>query len=226
MELIRSSQPEVQAQGNAYLNFGPSTAMVSFHPNAQPFEALLDTGAVASVIGMRFLQHHPHIQILPNPRPIHIQVAVHDSTAYNYAVIDFYFQGTLNGRPAMGQFRGEVAILPELNLNVLIGTDIMIPQQVDINLGRRMAALGCCGGLAIPLNLTNMPNPNFRPFDWPGSNRRQEVATGQFRQNTILQPQPQLQPLLQPAPAQIPPNKRRYRREQDDLSNLIADFFA
>jgi len=202
-------------QGRTAQTFGHAKAMVSFHPSGQPFEALLDTGSVGSLISMNFLRHHPHIKVYAHHTPIQIIIGGQDQMCTNYAAIDFYFQGTINGRRAMAHIRGEVNVVPELFWNILIGMAIMVSQQIDLQLGRGLAVIGCCGGVVIPLNVINTSDSNYQA---PGVQPTQSIA-GPFTGA--------------PAPQQLLQQFRPYPRTsqygfgdpQDMINNFITDFF-
>lgn len=82
----------------------------------------------------------------------------------------FYFVGTKpNGDTAIATFVREVAIVDGLDAHMLLGIDIMKPEDFDICLSSGYTIIHTCGGMRIPMSAwkTGHQKPVFcPPLEW------------------------------------------------------------
>ena len=73
-----------------------------------------------------------------------IGAAWHDTSSY--VLLDFYVPGVAeDGKPATAHFQREIHLVDQLSAKILIGVDIMVPEQMILDAGRQKLTIGSCG---------------------------------------------------------------------------------
>lgn len=79
--------------------------------------------------------------------------------ARDYVELDLHLPAN-HGRTAI--IRREFHVIDDLKANILIGTDILVPEQIDILLSQQKAVIGSCQNVELDLNVTTLPNQTNR----------------------------------------------------------------
>ena len=140
-------------KGYGFRGWRYATAQASLgSPSATPFAVCLDTGCTMSLVDCGFFQQQcPDTKINTMPTPMEVRGI--ESVAHNanqFALMDIYLQGT-DGCVALIQ--REVHLVDELKANMLIGIDILAPEDVSINLSKQEAIITSCANVHIPLSI-------------------------------------------------------------------------
>ena len=110
-------------------------------------DACGDTGCSKSLADRQWVaKHYPQLQIRQRAQPLTVRGIGDDfhQTA-DYVVMPLYFKGTKDGKPAYAFFEREIALVSGLQANMLIGMDILGPEQFDILNSKGITVVGSCG---------------------------------------------------------------------------------
>ncbi len=151
-DFVRSiATKQTSLDGYGFRGWRYATANVKLSPNATTTQAIcLDTGCTMTLIDRQFLMEQtPQVTIHQMPSPIPVRglgSAVHNSD--QYARVDIYLPGK-DGRTAV--ISREVHIVNDLRAKMLVGIDILAPEGVTMDLQRKVAIIGSCDNMKIPL---------------------------------------------------------------------------
>ena len=70
-----------------------------------------------------------------------------------HVVITLFIPGKVNGKPALASITHQLHIVDNLQANILIGMDILGPEQAIVNVGRRILTLLLCENLQASLTI-------------------------------------------------------------------------
>ena len=116
-----------------------------------------DTGCTMSLIDRKYLlEAKPDATIHKTKQPIRVHGIgdkLHDSS--EYTELDFYVAGTLPDQsPAIAHFRREIHLVDDLRAHALLGADILGPEQVILDMGKRTITFPACSNLTASMELT------------------------------------------------------------------------
>jgi hypothetical protein len=75
--------------------------------------------------------------------------------SWEYVVADFYIPGSIASEKVLANFRRELHVVDKLEPNILIGMDIIGPERVNIYPANRIAKVGSCRNVSIPLGVSD-----------------------------------------------------------------------
>jgi hypothetical protein len=109
----------------------------------QPGTACLDTGSGMSMIHAKELEGHPWLERISLKKPVRIKGvgdALHDS--WETVLLMIYIPDESGAQ--LAQIEGEFHIVSDLDCRLLIGTDVITPEKMLINLHKRKLVIGSC----------------------------------------------------------------------------------
>jgi hypothetical protein len=123
--------------------------------DGEEVEECPDSGCGMSLVDREFLTTEPHGEIRRTTSPLRVRgIGDREHDTSEYCDLDFYVTGTLdNGAPAVAHFKREVHVVDDLRAKVLIGTDILGPEAIVVDVARNQLVVGSCG-ITAPLSVT------------------------------------------------------------------------
>ena len=149
--------------GHGFRSWRYSTIEASIGSSKKLTGVCVDTGCGGSMGDRSFLAEEiPDYQKLVKQRTDPIRVrgignAMLESR--EYLPVDFSIPGELNGKPAVATFTRNVNIVDGLKAKMLLGNDIIGPEDIVPNVGKGIATIGSCQGLTTTLTVTNRGPP-------------------------------------------------------------------
>lgn len=109
-----------------------------------------------SLIDRDFLQKSlPDIQICRSNAEITVRgIGAHTHQCSKYATVTIYIPGTIDGKQALASITHQLHIVKNFQAKMLVGMDILGPEQAIINVGRRRLTLPLCENLHAELTVT------------------------------------------------------------------------
>ncbi|MCJ1381510.1 hypothetical protein MMC17_004621 [Xylographa soralifera] len=112
----------------------------------------LDPNCAVSLVDSTFLQKHLPDCPLMDIDPIPVRCIGETFFSSNkFAIFDLYIP--CNGNKIAKMSRG-ARLVKNLPVQVLVGTDIIVPEGITINLSERLATIASCESLQVPLSIT------------------------------------------------------------------------
>jgi len=159
--IIKSTSEPVNGAGLSFRNYNFTEIQVNFDVEKPPVWVCLDSGCGMSCIDRKVLNDHvPAAKVLTLPNAIQIRglgTQVHH--ANQYVVLPIYIPGTKDGQRVFGEITKEFHIVDNLSCNLLIGTDIIVPEGVQMDIGNRVAVIRACKGMQSALRVTPRGQP-------------------------------------------------------------------
>lgn len=159
--VIKSTSEPVSGAGLSFRNYNFTEIQVNFDTKAPPVWVCLDSGCGMSCIDRKLLSDHvPYATVLTLPNPIQIRglgSEVHH--AGQYVVLPIYLPGTIDGSRVFGEVVKEFHIVDNLSCNILIGTDVIVPERIQIDIENRIAKISACKGMQCALRVTPRGQP-------------------------------------------------------------------
>ena len=115
-----------------------------------------DTGCTMSLIDRAFLQLRlPGIKIKQSDAELSVRgIGSRTHKCSKYVVITLFIPGTVNGKPALASITHQLHIVEDLQAKILIGIDILGPEQAIIDVGQSRLTLPLCNNLQANLTIT------------------------------------------------------------------------
>ena len=160
-KLVRSNAMNVSAKGYGFRGWRYATVQARLSQDGQVNSMCLDTGCTASLIDRGFLKEHaPNMEIKKMASPMKVQgLGSSSHSAEDYVDLDIYFP-TNHGKTVV--IHREIHIVDDLKANILIGTDILVLERIDVLLSQRKAIIGSCENVELDINVTTLPNQTNR----------------------------------------------------------------
>ena len=121
----------------------------------------LDTGAGITIADDKFFERQTKglVPIRTMASPITVRgIGTNKHLTDKYAIVPISLTGKDHkGHPAIARFRREVHLVEHLKANMLLGTDILGPEQITIDLGKKEAIIGSCG-VNVPIDIGSRNN--------------------------------------------------------------------
>ncbi|TAQ83100.1 hypothetical protein B7494_g8576 [Chlorociboria aeruginascens] len=157
---LAHSAPVITSNSNAALDCGTGygfrkwhyvTAQAKLDLNLQSSSVCLDTGCSLSLIDKAWLlQSLPDVKIRKMAAPIMVRgISDLKHPTTEYIVLVFY----LEGEHSYACITREVHLVDNLQAKMLIGVDILGPERIDISITKRVATVGQCDDIDIPLRI-------------------------------------------------------------------------
>ena len=161
--IIKSTAAAVSHHGHGFRSWRYATIEASIGSSKKLTGICVDTGCGGSMGDRSFLAEEiPDYQKLVKQSTDPIRVrgignAVLDSK--EYLPVEFRIPGEVNGKPAVASFTRNVNIVDGLKAKMLLGNDIIGPEDIVPNVGKGIATIGSCQGLTTALTVTNLGPP-------------------------------------------------------------------
>ena len=143
-----SSEKEV-GSGHAFRQYHYATIDILLSPEQpEPKKGCADSGCSVTLVDKAFLKSLlPDCTIRTMSTPITVRgLGSNLHQTAEYAIVPLYFQGTdsAGARVLAMTSPREIHIVDQLKANILIGMDIMVPEDIDIIVTRSIASIGSC----------------------------------------------------------------------------------
>ena len=66
------------------------------------------------------------------------------------------------GHPVKGVVTAELHVIDDFGANLLVGNDVLVPEDMAVDLGRRRLVIGSCEGLEVPIRVEARKDPHVR----------------------------------------------------------------
>jgi hypothetical protein len=94
----------------------------------------------------------PNIKIRTMATPISVgSTRANKHMSASYVILPMYFAGKKKGKPAITKFTREAHLVDDQRAKMLIRTDILLPEKIDIMISSKSAIIGSCG-VIIPIH--------------------------------------------------------------------------
>ena len=155
------------------------TTSISLAKDQEARSACLDSGASLTLIDRRFFlsQTKGSISIRKMADPIMVRgIGSNRHSTDEYAIISIYFEGIQDGKKVLAHICCEAHIVEKLKANILVGTDVLAPEQMILDLGKREAFIGSCR-VTIPIQTRTLAGQSIQQ---PVHVRKTTVMPPQF----------------------------------------------
>ncbi|TAQ86585.1 hypothetical protein B7494_g5085 [Chlorociboria aeruginascens] len=127
------------------------TAMVKLHMDMDDTPVCIDTGCSLSLMDKAWLaEHFPSIKIRKMAAPIMVRgISDLKHPTSEYVILTFY----IHGHNAYASITREIHLVDNLQAKMLIGVDILGPEEIDISISKQSATIGACEGMEIPIQI-------------------------------------------------------------------------
>lgn len=152
--VVSSSSRQSLGNGFAYRSFRYCTCAASLSLTAPCAPITPDSGNTMTLIDRKFLTEQcPNMTIRSMSRPIGIRgVGKNFSSSNEFAVVSVFLPGKLqDGSPAVAKVICEAHIIDNLPANILLGSDVMKPQGMDVLYSRDAMTIAACKGIEVPI---------------------------------------------------------------------------
>lgn len=159
-----ASQPIINSTVDSTLDVGTGygfrgwhyvTMAVSLTADREANSGCLDTGADITLVDRKFFQKQTidKVPVRKMATPIIVRdIGSNRHSTDEYAILSMYFEGSKEGKPVQAHIRREVHLVDELKANILIRTDVLGPEEVVLDLGKKKAFIGSCK-VTIPIQV-------------------------------------------------------------------------
>ena len=140
--------------GMGYRGFTYAMAPIRLSKTAKAKPCCFDTSCLASLIDRQFLKtQDPSAEIRLMATPLKINgIAGNQHTSAEYVIATLRIPGKDMDGPAEAVITRELHIVDHLDANILIGTDVMLPERMDILLSDKTLRIGTCN-VDVPVQL-------------------------------------------------------------------------
>ena len=152
-QVVKSVTDGLTGDGYGFRGWYYATTKVKFTLTGPLYTICLDTGCSMSLIDRNFLLKEISEAVI---RQMASSISVRgigtiNHNTHEYVLLDIYIPG-IDRRIA--RIRREVHIVEELRANILVGVDIMGPEAITIDIGKKTAVIHSYNGIPIPLSIT------------------------------------------------------------------------
>lgn len=150
IRIVRSTKNASKDTGTGYgfRNWHYVTAGVKLHHDSPVEQVCLDTGCSLTLVDRAWLlQQAPNTQIRQMASPLTVRgIGTDKHATADYAILDLVIPGTDQaGKPVEAVLTREAHIVEGLKAKMLVGVDVMGPEEIDIFMAKKTAHLGSCG---------------------------------------------------------------------------------
>lgn len=150
--VITSFSEPVPGNGYAFRNYHYAVTHISWQPAGAKKESCADSGCTMTMADRTFLP--PTIEIMKMAAKVPIRglgSKIHHSD--EYAILSFYMEGVLpDGTRAFAEIKREIHIVDDLKAGMLIGSDILTPERMNLDFATQTITIGSCRGMAVPMD--------------------------------------------------------------------------
>ena len=156
-KIIRSTATRNTDIAHAFRNCHYAVLRIALTPDGALHEVCPDTGCTMSVIDRNFLaKAYPQAKITKLPFPVPVQgIGNQVHQCDEFVKLNIHVPGVLpDGTNAIGVLNRGARIVDNLRANMLIGMDILGPEEATIDLAKKVLQLGACNDLQAPVRIT------------------------------------------------------------------------
>ena len=154
LSATHTHQPEYGFRGWHY-----ATAEVRFERDSKAHSVCFNTGCSITLIDRDFLS-----KVAPNTEvhrsgPVNVNEIAGSETTHKYTLLELWISGivkTPSGleKRAVGWLNREAQIVNDLKAKLLVGTDVLGPEQIDLLFTSGKMVIHSCGDLVVPISTT------------------------------------------------------------------------
>ena len=159
LPIIESSAPAEPIPAFGFKNWKYVTTNVSFDLSLLSSHTVcIDTGCTISLVDRAFLTK---VATVPTKEAPTVKVrgvgGLIDSK--EHVMMDFYIKGSTKGKPAIAHFRRSIRVVDNLgDVNMLVGVDVLRPEEITPNIKRRVLEISSCGDFEAPIEVKPRSN--------------------------------------------------------------------
>ena len=146
--------------GFGYRGYSYATAHLRLSADLPTEPTCWDTGCSASLVDRDWLLSQlPDIHVRQSAAPLRVRgIAGNTHESVDYVILDLCIPGadSKTGEQCEAVISRELHLVNGLQANMLIGTDIMAPEKVDISLSGKKMSIGSCG-VDVPITIRSKP---------------------------------------------------------------------
>lgn len=158
-KIIHSSAPHDSTPGLGFKSWRYAKVMANIdplHPEVT-IPVCTDSGCGSSIIDRQCLaSQRPDYasHVLRKPEPLKIKgIGSSTLSTDEYIPLDFAIPGEADGKPATACFTRHLYIVDDLKANILLGNDILGPEDAAVHVGQQKLTIGSCGNFSAPLEV-------------------------------------------------------------------------
>lgn len=153
--IISQARPDC-SKGLAFLSWHYATFAARLEENGAEHDLCGDTGCIMSLVDRKFLQKNlPGLQILQSNAEITVRgIGAYTHLCSEYTIVTIYVPGNIDGRRVLASITHQLHIVKNLQAEILVGMDILSPENAVIDIGRQKLTLPLCRNLQTDLTIT------------------------------------------------------------------------
>jgi len=152
--------------GYGFRNWHYVTAKARLSDEATPEPICLDTGCSVTLLDRTFFKsQHTKVEIRTMATPIPVRGIGSDKhMTSEYVIVPIHLAGTVgpNQQEVEAIITREAHLVDGLKAKMLVGMDIMGPEQIDIITSKKQAIIGTCQNAVIPIEVRPRSSPTKR----------------------------------------------------------------
>lgn len=154
--VIPSQAMPSSSPGLGFRSWHYATVYASLQLHAKSDAWCIDSGCTMSLIDREYLKLHlPNFPISQSSQPITVRgIGDRRHPCSEYVALKIYIAGKDDKGIAVAQLQHAIHIVDDLRAKVLIGMDILGPEEVVMDIGRRKMRFPQCGQIVAPLTIT------------------------------------------------------------------------
>ena len=154
--VIESTAEKSTSTGLAFRSWHFATFIAQLTHNGPLDDLCGDTGCTMSLIDRQFLKTKaPQAMVRRCDVDITVRgIGSRTHACSEYAIVTILIPGLVDGKPARASITHQLHIVDELKAKVLVGMDILGPEQAIVDIGRRKLILPTCRNLTTELTVT------------------------------------------------------------------------
>ena len=153
LAIIKSTAAPEAEPGFGFRNWRYRKVNIILQPKGSIEQVCLDTGYTMSLVDREFLSKLlPNIVIQKLSTSITVRgIGSATHPCDEFVSLDIYMPGMIQGKPHLAHIKRDFHIVVHLKAKMLLGMDLIGPEMIDTNIKRRVATIGSCQGLEVPL---------------------------------------------------------------------------
>jgi hypothetical protein len=164
VHLIDSKAPVASDTGRDYKLWHYVRLNLRLNIDKPSTQVCFDTGCTMSLIDKEFLKEQTEDKVKSRALPIPIMVKgieARRQPCTEYAILDMYVNGDLpDGKPAVAHIRREVHVVDKLGPHMLIGMDIIGPEQINFDVIKKKVTFHRHNDMTAPVTVDPPEYPN------------------------------------------------------------------
>ena len=154
--IIKSDATTVKSKGLAFQSWHFATFTAKLAVDGTEHELCGDTGCIMSLINRAFLlEEAPQLKIERSGSNVTVRgIGSHTHECNKYVVITVYIPGIVNDSPAIASITHQLHVVDQLQAKILVGMDILGPEQAVLDIRQRQLTLPRCKNLQARLTVT------------------------------------------------------------------------